>query len=307
MNAKVKGTFYGVVSAVCYGMNPLGGLFLYRDGVNTDSVLFYRFSIAALVLFGLLITEGESLRVKVRELGVLAVLGILFATSSLTLYSSFHHMDAGVASTLLFVYPVMVALLMSIFFREKLTAATVVSILMALSGVGLLYKGDGNMALSTVGVVLVLISSLSYALYIIVVNGASLRISSVKMTFYVLLFCIATIVVHSACGQGHSLQLLTTPRMWAFAVLLALVPTVISLVFMTKAVHAIGSTPTAIMGALEPLTAVIIGITVFGEIFTLRLAAGIALILAAFMIIIVGKSLSLRRIGMLFGHILQRL
>ena len=50
--------------------------------------------------------------------------------------------------------------------------------------------------------------------------------------------------------------------------MLALIPTVVSLVLMTVAVHAIGSTPTAVMGALEPLTAVVIGVTIFGELFT---------------------------------------
>jgi len=84
--------------------------------------------------------------------------------------------------------------------------------------------------------------------------------------------------------------------MWLFAIMLALVPTVISLVTMTMAVHAIGSTPTAIMGALEPLTAVIIGVTVFGEIFTLRLGIGIFMILVAVILIVAAKSLSPRKI-----------
>ncbi|MCU6167940.1 hypothetical protein KWH76_24350, partial [Enterobacter roggenkampii] len=57
-------------------------------------------------------------------------------------------------------------------------------------------------------------------------------------------------------------------------------------------VHAIGSTPTAIMGALEPLTAVIIGIAIFGEVLTIRLATGIVLILSAVIIIIAGKSIT---------------
>ena len=102
-----------------------------------------------------------------------------------------------------------------------------------------------------------MIASLTYALYIVVINQSSIKLSSIKLTFYVLLFCMVAIVFHSFFDGSNYLQPLTTPRMWLFAIMLALVPTVISLVTMTMAVHAIGSTPTAIMGALEPLTAVI--------------------------------------------------
>lgn len=127
----------------------------------------------------------------------------------------------------------------------------------------MLYKSDGNETLSTIGIILVMVSSLSYALYIIIINRSGLRMSAIKLTFYVLLFCILTIIVHSCMGQSYRLQLLTTPYMWFFAFLLAVLPTVISLVTMSIAVRIIGSTPTAILGALEPLTAVAIGVTLF--------------------------------------------
>lgn len=112
---------------------------------------------------------------------------------------SFHYMDAGIASTLLFVYPVMVAVIMAIFFRERISLVTVLSISLALCGIALLYRGEGGAVLNTAGVVLVMASSLSYALYIVVVNRASLNMSSVKLTFYVLLFGVAAIVLYSLC------------------------------------------------------------------------------------------------------------
>lgn len=296
MNAKLKGTICGVVAAVSYGTNPLGALFLYGEGINAHSVLFYRFLLAGVVLAMWMLARRESFHVTKRELSILCMLGVLFAISSLSLFISFHYMDAGVASTLLFVYPVMVAVMMAVFFREKVSRVTVFSILLALTGIGLLYQGDGGSTLSTAGVLLVMLSSFSYALYIIVVNKSSLTMSPVKLTFYVLFFCVLTVGAHSLLETKDHVQWLTTPAMWGFALMLALVPTVISLVMMVIAVQLIGSTPTAIMGALEPLTAVVIGITVFGESFTMRLAAGIALILAAVILIIAGRSLSLGKI-----------
>lgn len=290
MNTKFKGIIYGIVAAISYGTNPLGALSLYEEGINANSVLFYRFCLAAIILGGILLVQKKSLSVTKKELAILAGLGILFGISSLTLFTSFHYMDAGIASTLLFVYPVMVAVIMAVFFKEKISVVTAASIALALAGIGLLYQNDGGTTLSTTGVILVMMSSLTYAIYIIVVNKSSLLMSSVKLTFYVLLFCMLTIAAHSLTNQNNHLQLLTTPSMWMWAVMLALVPTIISLIMMVKAVHIIGSTPTAIMGALEPLTAVIIGVTVFGELFTARLAAGIIMILIAVLLIIAGKS-----------------
>lgn len=291
MSTKLKGVIYSIIAAITYGTNPLGALFLYKDGINTHSVLFYRFSLAAIILGFLLIVQKKSFAVTQKELKVLAALGILFGISSLSLFSSFHYMDAGVASTILFVYPVMVAVIMAVFFKEKVSLITVLSITLALGGIGLLYKNEGGGTLSTLGILLVMVSSLSYAIYIVVVNKSSLMMSSVKMTFYVLLFCVSTIILHSLSESSTHIKLLTTPEMWGWAIMLAVLPTIISLIMMTKAVHIIGSTPTAIMGALEPLTAVVIGVTIFGEVFTPRMGAGITLILLGVILIIAGKSI----------------
>lgn len=296
MNAKLKGTICGVVAAISYGTNPLGALSLYADGMNAVSVLFYRYTLAAIMLGIIMLAERKSFSLTKRELGIISVLGVLFASSSQCLYFSFNYMDAGIASTILFVYPVMVAVIMAVMFHERITLTTCLSILLALLGIALLYKGGDGVTLSTMGVVLVLISSLTYAVYIVIVNKSSLRLSSVKLSFYVLFVGMVYILLISFTDKAYQLQPLTSLSQWMYALLLALLPTVVSLVLMVIAVHNIGSTPTAIMGALEPLTAVVIGVTVFGEMFTARLGAGIMLILCAVILIIAGKSLSVNRI-----------
>ena len=293
---KHKGIICGILAAVCYGTNPFGALPLYEEGVNTASVLFYRFFMAVLMLAFMLIVQLKSFGVSKGELKVLGSLGMLFAASSITYYQSFHFMDAGIASTILFVYPVMVAVIMATFFREKVTASTVSSIILALVGIGLLYKGDVGVSLSTMGVLLVMVSSLTYAVYIVIVNQSSIRMSSLKLTFYVLLICMLCLLAYSFTSPDLYLMLPPSPRAWFFACWLGLVPTVLSLVFMTIAVHEVGATPTAIMGALEPLTAVAIGVMVFDESLTFRLAVGIVLILSAVLLIVMGKSFHLRTI-----------
>lgn len=296
MNGKLKGTICGIVAAISYGTNPLGALFLYKEGVNPSSVLFYRFSLAAIILGCLMIIRKTSFKVTKKELALLAGLGLMFGISSLSLFTSFNYIDAGIASSLLFVYPVMVAVIMAVFFKEKITFVTVLSICLALGGIALLYKNESGATLNTLGVALVMISSLSYALYIIVVNKSAMLMSSVKLTFFVLLFCVATIIIRSFFGESNHIQMLTTPAMWGWALMLALLPTIVSLILMVIAVHNIGSTPTAIMGALEPLTAVMIGVLVFGEVLTTRVAIGIFMILFAVIIIIASKSFKTRKI-----------
>lgn len=310
MDSRLKGILCGIGAAVSYGMNPLGALPLYADGINTNTVLFYRYGLAVIFLALFMLVNRKSFTITLRETVVLVPLGVLFVLSSLTLFASFHYMDAGVASTLLFVYPVMVAVMMALFFKERITAVTVFSILLSLTGIVLLYRGGDGEVLNTTGVLLVLLSSLTYAVYIVIVNKSSLRMSSVKLTFYVLLVGVLFILGYSFLGgEEAEIQILTTPSMWLHASILAIFPTVVSLLLMVVAVHEIGSTPTAVIGALEPLTAVVLGVTLFGEEFTSRLAIGIMLILSAVILIVLGNSVSINRITMVigrFGHVLLK-
>ena len=282
-NRKLLGTLCGIGAAVCYGTNPLGAR-LYDEGMSPSSVLFWRFGLAWLLIAAMMLLRKEKLAVTKKEFATLSALGLLFLASSLTLYVSFQLMDVGVASTLLFVYPVLTAAIMAIFFKEKLTLATVSAILLSFAGVMLLYWTPDGGRLSAAGVALVLISALTYAIYIIVMNRAHLEMSAFKINFYVLIYCALGNLLMSFCtGQGF--QVPATASSWFYVGWLAVVPAILALVMMVYAAKYIGSTPTAIMGALEPLTAVLIGIFLFGEIFTPRLAFGIVLIFSAVIII----------------------
>lgn len=281
----LKGFIFAALSAICYGTNPLGALNLYSQGYSPENVLFYRFFTAALLLFAVILAKGSHFKITLKEFGALVAFGFLFAVSSLTYYASFKYMDAGLASTLLFLYPLEVSVLMAIFFKEKIKAWTVVSIAVSMSGVALLYRGDDGVPLSTAGLVLVFASSLSYAIYMVMANRINLQMGSVKMTFYAICFCLVFLLLYSVTFGSGLPPLFTQASSWGWGFMLGFVPTVLSLIFMVKAVKIIGSTPTAILGALEPVTAVAIGVLVFGEILTGRLVAGIILILGSVVLI----------------------
>lgn len=288
-NAKSRGCVLGAVAAASYGLNPLFTLPLYEAGMGVDSVLFYRYLLAAAMLGALMLVRRQSFAVRRRDLVPLAVMGLLFSFSSLFLFESYNHMDAGIASTILFLYPVLVAVIMAVGFHEKVSRITMLSILLAFTGIAMLYKGGGE-PLSFLGVALVFLSSLCYAVYIVGVNRSPLRgLPTEKLTFYALLFGLSVYVVRLRfCAD---LQAIPTPGLWINAVSLALFPTIVSLVTMAAAIRAIGSTPTAILGALEPLTALFFGVVVFGERLTPRIVLGVVLILVAVTLIIAGRSL----------------
>ncbi|MBP5541973.1 MAG: DMT family transporter [Bacteroidales bacterium] len=295
-NKKIFGTLCGIAAAVAYGTNPLGALKLYAEGMNTPSVLFYRFALAWVIIAAVMAVRclsvagdrRETLRVSRKEFAVLTGLGLLFIGSSLTLYLSFRVMEAGVASTILFTYPVMTAAIMAIFFHERLNWLTVSSIVLSFVGVALLYWGDGTATLPLGGVVLVLVSALTYALYIILVNRSNLQMSSFKINLFVLFYC-ALGMVGYALLSGQPLMMPPSPTAWFYVGWLAVVPAIMALVLMVYAAKYVGSTVTAILGALEPLTAVLIGIFVFGESFTATLAVGIVLILGSVILIVARK------------------
>lgn len=290
MTPRVKGFTAGSIAAASYGLNPLFALPLYREGVGVDSVLFFRYAFALVMMFLLLRVRHVDMQVSRKELPLLAVYGLLFSASSLFLFLSYNYMDAGIASTILFMYPVLVALIMAAFFHERASFLTWVCIVLAFTGIALLTKTSDGSTVSLLGVTFVLLSSLSYAIYIVGVNHSTIKeMPSAKLTFYALLFGILIYIVRTRALVD--LQLPQSLLGWTCAFCLALFPTIISLVAMTVSIHYIGSTPAAILGALEPITALLVGTLVFGERLTPRICLGIVLVLAAVTLLIAGKKI----------------
>ncbi len=279
----------GALAAASYGTNPLFALPLYSEGMSPDTVLFFRYLLAIPVMGLMLLFRrgGNQFKVSLKQLSQLCIMGLLMALSSLTLFLSYTYMDAGIASTMLFVYPIMVAVIMAVGFKEKLTVSTIICIVMALSGIFLLFKKSDGSTLSWFGTLLVMVSSMTYAIYIVGVNQTKLRyMPTLKVIFYVLVFGITVFIVKILAQNNF-----TPPESiisWVNLLGLAIFPTAISFLCTTSAIQLIGPTPTAILGALEPVTAVAIGVFIFGETLSPRIALGMVLILLAVSIVISG-------------------
>lgn len=310
MTPKLKGYLLGIIAAATYGMNPLFALPLYEAGMNPDSVLLLRYLVAIPILGIMLLWRGRNFRLKRRELPPIISLGLLFSLSSLTLFQSYNYMDAGIASTLLFIYPILVAIIMATLFKERLSKQTILCIIVTLCGIALLYSNDDGSTLSLMGVLLVFASAISYAIYIVGINKTSLRnVATLKISFYVLTF--GSLLFLSRLLITHDFQVPSTDewRLWINILCLAVFPTVLSLVCTTKAIQYIGATPTAILGALEPVTAVVIGVSVFGEVITSRIAIGLLLIIISVTFVISDGNITLHltRFRKMFPKITRKL
>lgn len=287
MKRRAAGFLNGSIASISYGTNPLFALPLYSAGVGVNSVLFYRYFFAV-VIYGLWLkfVKKTSFKITLKEFFPLLILGIFFSLSSLTLFVAFQYIEAGIACTILFIYPVIVAILMAVFFKERITKTVVAAIFLTTSGIILLYKGKPGMDLNIHGIIIVLTSALLYALYIIGVKNIKVvkHIKSDKLCFYVMLFGLFVYVFNlKFCTQ---LQILDRPFLWLCTFALAIFPTIISIETINIAIKLIGSTTTAILGALEPLTAIFFGVLLFGEHLTPRICLGIFMILFGVFLIV---------------------
>lgn len=283
---RIKGYINGVLAAVSYGTNPLFALPMYELGMNVNSVLFYRYLFAVL-LYGLSIKlfKKVSLKLSLKEGFCIFFMAILFALSSITMFESFKYLDSGIACTILFVYPIIVALLSTMFFKEKLPKISVVAMSLALSGIFML-NGGLNGHLSLRGVLLVLASALVYAIYIVLVKNLTpvKHMKYEKLSFYVMLFGLLVFVWNLKFCTN--LQTINDWRVLACAIALAIFPTIISIETINVAIRLIGSTTTAILGSLESVTAIFFGVLVFGETLTANKVAGVALVILGAVLII---------------------
>lgn len=290
MSPSARGYFFAILSAVAYGTNPIFALPLYHDGMDVNSVLLLRYAIGVLAMFLMLaFRDRKSLLIHhFKDIGSLAVMGVLMVLSSLTLFASYDYLSAGIASTLLFFYPVMVSLIMAFLYKERLGWRKILCLVIAFIGVATLSKGDDGTGISWWGFNLVMLSSLSYSLYLVYINRGPMRhLSSSVVTFYVLVVGFLVLALNSALAgevtfPEHSLS-------WLNILGLGILPTVVSLWCTSQAISLIGSTQTAIFGAMEPLTAVVLGIVILGETLTLMPAIGMTLIFVSVTLLIIQK------------------
>ena len=278
----------GIITGITYGLNPLFGMPLMSQGVSVDSILFFRYGIAVLILGAILLFDRQSFKISWRQAGVLLVLGLLYTSSSICLFEAYKYIPSGLATTLIFLYPVLVALIM-VFLRVVPSWQVWLAIVATFVGVIIMTQGDSSQEINPIGVLLSLGSALVYALFIVIINRSKTisSISNSLLTFYALMVGAVVFLTRISLSGREVMTGIDTSLDWLNIVGLAILPTIVSTATLAVATRRIGATKASVLGVFEPITAILVGTLVFGEALTNNIIIGIliAIVAVTFMII----------------------
>ncbi len=278
----------GIITGITYGLNPLFGIPLMNNGASTESILFFRYGIAVLILGSLLFLDKQSFKISGKQAGILLVLGLLYTSSSIFLFEAYKYIPSGLATTLIFLYPVLVALIM-VFLRVIPSWQVWLAIVATFVGVIIMTQSDSTQEINFIGVLLSLGSALVYALFIVIINRSKTisSISNSLLTFYTL--SVGAIIFFSqiALSDTSITTGIENKTDWLNLVGLALLPTIVSTATLAISTRNIGATKASVLGVFEPITAILVGTLVFGEALTNNIIIGIliAMVAVTFMII----------------------
>ena len=277
----------GIITGVTYGLNPLFAVPLMNNGASIESILFFRYTFAVVLLAAFLILTRQSFRITARQAGVLLALGLLYTSSSIFLFEAYNYIASGLATTLIFLYPVLVAIIM-VFLRVVPSWPVWLSIAATFGGVIIMTQGSGGDSLNPIGIALSLGSALVYALFIVIINRskAIAQISNTLLTFYSLTVGAIVFLGKISFSEVPISAGITTGGDWSNLAGLALLPTIVSTATLAIATRNIGATKASVLGVFEPITAILIGTLMFGEPLTtnILLGIGIAIVAVTFMI-----------------------
>lgn len=272
----------GIITGVTYGLNPLFALPLMKEGASTESILFFRYIISVLLLGAFLFLSKQSFRINKKEAGILFVLGLLYTSSSIFLFEAFKYIASGLATALVFLYPVLVAIIM-VFLKVIPSWPVWLSIFLTFGGVVIMTQSDSTQTISPLGVFLSLGSALVYAMFIVIINRSKTihNISNSLLTFYALSVGAIVFFIKLLMSDSEITAGLENNMAWLNLIGLAILPTIVSTSSLAVATRNIGATKASVLGVFEPITAILIGATVLGEPITTNIVVGILISMAA--------------------------
>ena len=248
-----------VISAASFGTFAILGRYAYADGMDAPTILFLRFSLAALVLAPLLAVRREPMPpapTLVRLVGMGAVGYVGQAMSYLT---ALKYASSGLVALLLYLYPIFVAILSATLLREKITRPTAAALALALLGLALTVGPEGG---HLPGILLAIAAAVIYSVYILVGTQVLKQVSP---------FQSSTIIFVSAGAASGLLMLAAGPHWpasaagWVTIGAIVIVATVVPVVTFLGGLSRIGPTNAALLSTLEPAVTVLLAATLLGE------------------------------------------
>lgn len=272
----------GIITGITYGLNPLFAVPLMKNGAATESILFFRYIFAVALLGLFLILRKQNFKISGKQFGVLLALGLLYTSSSVFLFEAYEYIASGLATTLVFLYPVLVAIIM-VFLRVVPSWPVWLAIAATFGGVLIMTQSDGSQTINPIGVLLSIVSALVYAIFIVIINRSKViaGISNSLLTFYALTVGAIVFLGKIFCSDTAITAGITTGADWLNLVGLALLPTIVSTATLAIASRNIGATKASVLGVFEPITAIVVGTVMFGEPLTTNIIVGISIAIVA--------------------------
>jgi drug/metabolite transporter (DMT)-like permease len=272
---RLLGVLLIILSAASFGTLAIFGRYAYAGGLDTFTLLFLRFSIAAILMGGVLVFRREGLP-RGKELYLLIGMGALgYVGQSFSYLTAIKFASAGLVALLLYLYPVFVAVLAGIFLHEKFTGIKKVALGLATLGAALTANPQGG---HWTGILLAVSAAVIYSVYIIVGAGVLQKVSAI---------CSSTVIFASAGVVFGMLMVVSHPHWpasasgWLAVVAIVFIATVIPVVTFLAGLNLIGPTNASMLSTLEPVVTVLLAAWLFGERLNPIILAGGGLILAA--------------------------
>jgi len=279
-NEKIKGIFYITIASIAFGVMPILAKLAYKGGANPISTLTLRFTFASIILYIYIKNKNLSLKLNKEQIKLILFLGVVgYSMTSILLFLAYNYIDVGIAGMILHTYPLMVMILSIVIYKEKFKMKKFLYLIITTIGVFIMLDVNvGNV--NNIGVILVLLSALCYAIYVIGASNEKLKnINSFVITFYI---SIISAVVGSGTGVITSSFNSTINFYGIISILLiAFISTVVALMAFLRGVKLIGPTNSAIFGALEPIVSLVLGVIVLGEAISIKIIIGSVIIILA--------------------------
>lgn len=293
MKEGVKGSLMMIASAILFGSMPLFVKTIYLGGANAISVVFYRNFLALPVLFLLMIkTCPKELRLHKEEIP--KFLWVSFIGASLTpllMYMSYNYIDSSMSTTLHYINPVIVFLILRIFYKEKINKIKALCLAACSLGILLFYTPGAKANL--LGIALALASGVTFASYIVYLDKGGLsKMNPFRFSFYNALFCSFQLLFYAVATNSFTYKL--TPKAWVLATVFSLGLTVGAVILFQQGVRRVGPQNTALLSTFEPLTSIFWGVLIFKEVFTFKTFLGTVLILSSALLLTIYEMKSLK-------------
>ncbi len=258
-----KGKMYLCISAFIYGLAPILAKFAYDGGVNVITITFLRAALAIPVLVVILKADRISLKITRKELVQILLLATLGgALPILLLYISYNHISAGLATTLHFVYPILIIFASSVIYREKISKTTILSAIIVT--IGIFMFADINSAADKIGIILAILSGVLYSFYVIYMDKSGLdKMQYSKFTFYLMLFMSISVLLFGIATDSVSFAI--SSKSWAYSILISILITIFATPLFQVGVRYEGAATAGIISTVEPITTIILGAIFLGE------------------------------------------